>query len=281
MSLPFKQYSDGFFVDPSYQLALAEAGIDSLDSVFAFHQGDTLGKANLASWRHRIRFQLSSGQTVYLKRYEHPPVSVQIKGWLQHGRHCFLSDYDKGPLKALQDVNVAIPQTIAYGGQWAGCFEKKSFIITLEIPNADSLETQLPDCFTSSSLKSKRDFIQKLADFIRRFHNTGYRHRDLYLCHIFHTETGKLYLIDLHRTFKPKLTGRRYKLKDLAQLFYSSPGDKVFNTDRLRFYLGYTHKQTLSPADKAFIRRIAAKAQKIARHDRRHGRTVPFEKRPE
>ncbi|MHC4836078.1 MAG: lipopolysaccharide kinase InaA family protein, partial [Planctomycetota bacterium] len=122
-------------------------------------------------------------------------------------------------LEELSAVDVRIPETIAYGGQWSGLFEKKSFIITLEIPNSHSLETALPDCFESAASNlAKRDFILKLADFIRRFHNTGYRHRDLYLCHIFVSNNETLYLIDLHRTFKPKFLGRRYQVKDLAHL---------------------------------------------------------------
>ena len=179
MQSPFIQSAPGFFVDPTYQMILSEAGIDSLEAVFKYSQGDNLVKAKLAAWRQRIRFQLSDGQTVYLKRYDNPPLSVQFKGWTQHGQHAFLSDYDKGPLETLQKVDVSIPQVIAYGGQWSGLFEKKSFIITLEIPNAHSLETRLPDCFTGGSFKDRWDFIFKLADFIRRFHETGCRHRDL------------------------------------------------------------------------------------------------------
>ena len=276
----FLQPVRGFFVDPQYRQTLEEAGLNSLDAVFAYEQGQRLTKSNLASWRHRIRLQLSNGQTVYLKRYCHPPLSVQIKSWFQHGQRSFLSAYDKGPLKELFNVKVRIPQTIAYGGQWAGLFEKCSFIITLEIPNAHSLETQLPDCFELSvSSQPKREFILRLADFIRRFHETGYRHRDLYLCHIFLSDNETLYLIDLHRTFKPNLTSKRYQVKDLAQLHYSCPSDKISHTDRLRFYLAYTQKEKLSFSDKAFIRKIHAKALHIARHDRKHGRTVPFEKR--
>ncbi len=279
MDQPFLQPVSGFFVDPQYQKTLKEAGLNSLDAVFAYEQGQRLTKSNLASWRHRVRLQLPDGQIAYLKRYSAPPLSVQIKSWLQHGRRGFLSEYDKGPLNELKKADVSIPQVIAYGGRWAGLFEKRSFIITLEIPNAHSLETQLPDCFEKSvSNLPKRDFILKLADFIHRFHKTGYRHRDLYLCHIFLSENTTLYLIDLHRTFKPNLTGKRYQVKDLAQLHYSSPAEGVSDTDRLRFYLEYTQKKKLSFSDKVFLRKIHAKALHIARHDRKHGRVVPFKK---
>lgn len=278
MISPYNQSDPGFFVDPAFETALSETGISSLESVFAFNSGENLVKSNLASWRCRMRFQLSNGQTAYLKRYDRPPVSVQLKSWQQHRKRTFLSEYDKGPPEELQNVDVKIPRVIAFGGQWSGLFEKRSFIITLEIPEACSLERKLPPCFNNEQIKEKRKFVKKLADFVRRFHGTGYRHRDLYLCHIFLSKNDSLYLIDLQRSFRPVLLSRRYQVKDLAQLYYSSPADKIYWTDRLRFYLAYMQKKRLDEVDKTLIRAIHTKALQIARHDRKHGRAIPFER---
>lgn len=282
MNSKFIQSANGFFVHPQYQQILAGSGLNSLEAVFAYNGGQTLTKSSLASWRHRIRFKLADGRTAYLKRYDRPPVPVQFKGWIQHGRRAFLSDYDKGPLAELENAKVPIPQTIAYGGQRTGCFEKCSFIITLEIPNAHSLESKLPDCFeappSDSNRRAQKAFIGDIAAFIRRFHATGYRHRDLYLAHLFLSEERSLYLIDLHRTFKPRLFSKRYRVKDLAQLHYSCPANRIGLTNRLRFYLAYVQRNKLTAWDKAFIRKIHAKALWIARHEQKHGRLVPFQK---
>jgi hypothetical protein len=281
MNEPFIQSADGFFVQPSYQQALAESGLDSLESVFAYEGGQNLTKPNLALWRHRIRFEFADGRGAYLKRYDRPPISVQLKGWIQHGRRALLSDYDKGPIEALAANNVLIPQTIAYGGRWAGWFERRSFIITLEIPNAHSLEQKLPDCFQSRPSRlqrqAKKQFIKMLADFLCRFHAAGYRHRDLYLSHVFFSGAQTLYLIDLHRSFKPRFFGTHYLVKDIAQLHYSCPAGLVGCTDRLRFYLAWAQTKKLSVLDKVFIRKVHAKALRMARHNRKHGRVVPFE----
>ncbi len=274
--------ADGFFVDGDYQSQLAQLGLDTLDRIFHFQQGENLLKANLASWRHRIRFQLPDGRFAYLKRYVHPPKPVQFKAWLQHGERRFLSEYDKGPATSLRQADVLIPHVIACGGIWRGWFEEKSFIITLEIPDACSLEKKLPECFHADHRhpqRSRKDFILKTADFVRRFHQTGYRHRDLYLAHLFLSSGETLYLIDLHRTFKPRLLADRFQIKDIAQLHYSCPGDVISLADRLRFYRAYKQKNKLTEADKAWIRKVHAKALRIARHDRKHGREVPFEKR--
>ncbi|MBC8379459.1 MAG: hypothetical protein H8E62_09810 [Planctomycetes bacterium] len=280
MSINLTESSPGFYIDADYQSLLAQMGLDSVAAVFGFRQGQNLVKSNLASWRHRIRFQLPNGQYAYLKRYDHPPKAVQIKAWFQHGQRAFLSGFDKGPMDILQQVDVSIPKTIACGGQWQGFFEKQSFIITLELENARSLEKKLPDCFHSDSPdshKDRKECITQLADFIRRFHQTGYRHRDLYLAHIFLSDKDTLSLIDLHRCFRPYYLKQRYQIKDLAQLHYSCPGETISLADRIRFYREYLKADKLTAVDKARLRKIHTKALRIARHDRKHGRVVPFE----
>jgi tRNA A-37 threonylcarbamoyl transferase component Bud32 len=66
----------------------------------------------------------------------------------------------------------------------------------------------------------------RLAGMVRRFHQAGYVHRDLYASHVFlDASAGRddLYLIDLARMFRPRVIRRRWCVKDLAQLKYSMP----------------------------------------------------------
>ncbi|MHC4105705.1 MAG: lipopolysaccharide kinase InaA family protein, partial [Planctomycetota bacterium] len=131
---------------------------------------------------------------------------------------------------------------------------------------------------TVKKLKLRRNFIAQLASFIRKFHDTDYRHRDLYLSHIFYSDSGIFYLIDLARAFKPIIRGRRFRIKDIAQLYYSAPAMYFSRTDRLRFYLNYIgFEDKLTSKDKTFIHRVIKKARRMARHDIKHGREVPFE----
>ena len=98
------------------------------------------------------------------------------------------------------------------------------------------------------AVRMKKELINALADLVRKFHETGYFHRDLYFAHIFLGENGEFYLIDLQRTFKPKFSAFRYRVKDIAQLYYSAPGKYFSRADRLRFYLRYTGKTRLTAA---------------------------------
>lgn len=280
----FIKNPDGFNVDPAYQKALAKIGIDSFDSVFTFAAGKSLTKSNLASYRQRIQLELTDPPTtLFLKRYDHPPFSVQMKNRLNHKKNISLASIEAQNALSLNNNSINAPKIICYGCQMAGCVEKRSFLIMEKIPDAASLETSLPSCFdlpmTSQKRNEKIAFLKSLADFIARFHSAGFCHRDLYLCHIFYDSKENFHLIDVARAFKPTLFRRRYVIKDITQMYYSSPADKVSRTDRLRFYLYLNKKSKLEPSDKAFIKHLLKKARKMAIHDKKHNRDVPFERR--
>jgi heptosyltransferase-2 len=284
-NLPSNKTKESFFVDADYQTALAKLDLTSIDAVFSFKAAENLTKKNLARFRSRLQFEIDlpgkkRPATVFLKRYDLPPISVQLKNWLtaRCRRSCSFIEFDSA--NNLTEAGINTPKTISYGRQWGALFEKRSFIITEKIPDAESLERKLPDCFngpaTIDNLKMRRNFIARLAGFIKKFHETNYRHRDLYFSHIFRSDNGKFYLIDLARAFRPIVLHRRFQIKDIAQIYYSAPAQYFSNTDRLRFYLGYTGRSRLTNEDKIFIRKVINKAKRMARHDIKHGRPVPF-----
>lgn len=275
------EVSKSFFVDPAYKAALGELGLNSADDVFSFNAGTNLVKNNLAGYRTRTQFDINSpATTLFLKRYVTPPALTQLKNWVTHRKRISFGYCDFQHTSKLASFGINTPKTISYGQQWGLLFEKRSFAISEKIPNAKSLERQLPDCFNSpatpENLKLRRRFIVELAAFIKKFHEYGYCHRDLYLAHIFLDENGQFYLIDLARCFKPVLLGSRFRMKDIAQLYYSAPRSFFSRTDRMRFYLELVGKRKLTKKDKAFIRRVGGKARRMARHDVKHGRVVPF-----
>ena len=59
-------------------------------------------------------------------------------------------------------------------------------------------------------------------------------------------------------------------------MHYSMPAADFSRSDRLRFYLSYCERRRLGRGDKAVVRRIVRKANRMARHNVKHGGTVPF-----
>jgi heptosyltransferase-2 len=272
---------ESFFIDPDYKAAFDRIGLTSTDAVFSFNAGKKLVKNNLAPYRSRLQFEISPPPvTLFLKRYDQPPISTQLLNWLWARKHVSCGAFDIEPANQLAAAGIGTPKIICYAEQWEGLFEKRSFIITEKIPNANSLERKLPEFFnrqdTTEKLRLKKEFIAKLANFIKKFHKSSYRHRDLYFSHIFYGDNGKFYLIDLARTFKPLVFSQRFRIKDIAQVHYSAPAKHFSNTDRLRFYLNYTGRKKLTPEDKIFIHKVINKARRMAQHDKKHGRAAPF-----
>ncbi len=277
----FIRLNEGFFARQDYTPQIRQLGLCSLEDVFSFTGGKNLYKKELTAWRSRTEISLPDGTRWFLKRYTRPPVFVQIKNWFAHRSRQLTACCDFLPAERLQNAGIQTPTVLAFGGKWNGLFEEKSFVLTLEIPQGQSLETKLPDCFYNGGTENRRGklaFINRLADFARTFHDTGFCHRDFYLCHIFLSRRGDLYLIDLQRTFRPFFFKKRWKLKDITQLYYSASGNLVSRTDRLRFYLRYLVKEKLSAGDRFDIKRIKARVWRMADRDIRRGKSVPFAK---
>lgn len=277
----FTEFSKDLFIDTEYVPAFESVELVNIDSVFAFTAGDSLTKSSLARFRTRIRFDIPLiDKRFYLKRYDNPPANTQIKNWISHSSRKSTCDYDRLPSAILSTIGINTPKVIAYGSQWNGLFEKRSFIITEEIANAQSLEQKLPEYFYDTSIagehKKRCDFIDRLADLAKDFHATGLRHRDFYLAHIFLTDADEFYVIDLQRAFKPGLLTGRYRVKDIAQLHYSAPGKYISCADRLRFFKRYLGRNKLTRCDRLFIKQVKARAWKMAHHDIKHGKEVPF-----
>jgi hypothetical protein len=269
----FINNDNSFIVDADYVSAFKKLGLNSIDDIFSFAAGEDLVKINLASFRSRIKFQTDSPANVlYLKRYNKPPVSLEFKNWLvQKGRKSFGKiDYETSINLLNLGINTA--KVVAFGEQKGLLFEKRSFCIIEQIPNADSIERKLPPFFNRIDAESRtlrKKFIVDLAEFINNFHKTGYRHRDLYFSHIFYDDKGRFYLIDLSRVFKPQLSAEYYRIKDIAELYYSAPIKYFSNTDRLRFYFAYSGCDYLSDIDKRFIQKVIRKVRRIEHHDKK------------
>ncbi|RKY06269.1 MAG: hypothetical protein DRP65_11980 [Planctomycetota bacterium] len=277
----FVKLSEDFFSDADYARALCKLGLTDIDKVFDFDGGQNLDKAELARHRSRLKFDLAESKTtVFLKRYDRVPVLTQISNWLHHHRRASTSSFDRLGAQQVTACGINTPKTIAYGEQWAGGFERRSFIMTRKIAGAESLERKLPGFFyqerSGENLKRRNAFIEGLAEFVRRFHEAGFRHCDLYFSHIFYGDGGELYLIDLQRVFKPWVLKERFRVKDISQLYYSAPARYFSRADRLRFYLRYADQKRLGADDKRFIRKVNARAKRMSAHDAKHGRTVGF-----
>lgn len=270
----------GLTVHPGYADALAAAGLDSLEALLTTPGEDDLHKPGLAGWRQRLRLRVppaggSAEPTVcYLKRYARPPLKEQWNNRKQGHSDCAAVEWRW--LTELDRLGVPGPTPVAYGARRRGLLEDSSVVVTAAVPG-EALERWVPGQLgVGASLADravKRRLLRAVADLVAQLHGHRLIHRDLYLAHLFldpgtlAEDVPTLTLIDLQRMIRPKLRWTRWVVKDLAALNYSTPADTASTADRVRWFKRYRGVTRLSPADKSQLRVVAAKTQRIARHD--------------
>ena len=276
---------------------LQRAGISGFNDVFRYEGGDRLDKPGLASHRQRIRMALTDDtgrtRTLYLKRFNRPPLMEQIRRIRECGLRSSSGWREMHFIKRLSQLGIPTMRGVAFGQRMKGILEKRSFGITEEI-EGESLEILtgrfLANTAPAPAWTDRREIIRQLALVTARLHQHGLFHRDLYLCHVFLCRNADgsivLRLIDLARMIeKKKGHNERWWIKDLAALNYSAPAGLVTRADRLRFLYDYMGK-TLRHADRIqckrrlrdIIRRVTTRTQRMARHDANRARRTKMGK---
>jgi len=157
-------------------------------------------------------------------------------------------------INALKGLDIKTMTLAAYGQRGVNLAELESFVITESLEPALSLEDLSMDWAANKpDLKLKRALIKRVAEIARQLHDNGINHRDLYICHFLLKESDfesiqqaeklPLYLIDLHRVQMRKEVPERWRVKDLAALYFSSMGIGFTQRDFYCFIKAYSNRR--------------------------------------
>ncbi len=121
------------------------------------------------------------------------------------------------------------------------------------------------------SRAQRRDALGRLARATAALHEGGYRHRDLYLNHVFAAPEGDscpVWIIDWERLGRCRRTLGRRVIKDLGALASSLPEGAVPLRERVHFLLTYLEARSVPRRGvyEGLVRRIQRKARRIKRH---------------
>jgi len=168
---------------------------------------------------------------------------LQLKMPVLSGRNEWLA------IKRLEQLGVTTMALVGYGCRGVIPANLRSFVITEEIEHATSLEDLSRDWKSHPPpAPLKRMLIDKVARIAGTLHDNGVNHRDLYICHFLLDEAAMdtapggepvLYLIDLHRVQIRRHTPYRWRVKDLAALYFSAMDIGLTRRDLLRFVRAY------------------------------------------
>jgi heptose I phosphotransferase len=254
------------FVNKDFSGFLDASGLDSFDD-FMRLEGTIVKSAVRERSTQRLDLE---GVTVYVKKHFFPGIRGILKSFLRV-RFPLGALNEWRALLAFHAHNIPTMTPICAGRKpllWK--IEKESFLLTDDLGDATRLNDFLKEngaiLCRGKMLETKKRIIDNLADITRRMHSAGMNHRDYYLCHILMDNRERLYVIDLHRVNVRDKVSKRWMVKDLAALLFSSLEVPVTHGQRLAFYKRYMQINRLSADDKTLIRLIIKKCNKIARH---------------
>ncbi|MFQ5990060.1 MAG: glycosyltransferase [Candidatus Methylomirabilales bacterium] len=260
----------------AYRDDVAKMGLDRYATVMA-HEGHHFYSDKQSRSVVRIDPPSRDLPVLYLKRHRGGWRWGEVLSELMRGR----SPRSRGRrewenAERLQTLGIPTMARVAVGEEWRLGLEKESFFVSAAV-EGESLENFLPLRYapplTHEQIFEKRVLIRQAADLTRRLHRAGLWHRDYYLGHLFVRRNGEkgleLLIIDLERLVKVFFPLVRRRIKDLASLSFTAEGMPLTRTDRLRFYLRYRRVARLDAREKALIRAILRKAERIGQHTAR------------
>lgn len=265
------------WVDRQFRPALAEAGLTSFDAVMHSTRGQLLRSLpDRENWRLELHSSHGQAQGAYLKRHHVPGIVAWLRARLGAGPGQTPGLLEARNVARLSRAGIAAMRLIAYGEKLRKDGVQESFVLTEELVGYTQLDHFLRQRFPDRRQRSEerrdphlKQLIAAVASVAGRFHRLGYNHRDLYCCHFFIKEPAagefKVNLIDLQRVEHRRKFRGRWLVKDLAQLSYSTPRERISWTERLVFLKQYLGVRKLRPSDKRLIRQVLAKQRLMER----------------
>ena len=241
-------------------------GLTRLNDFMSYPLGDPV---TVKRGRSVVKVNLE-GRTFYLKR-----------NWLQF--HEFAKGLTRLKLNqygayrewqsifSINRIGIATVPVVAFGEKQFLGIEHKSFIVTEKLYGYESVENIAKERWTppltEAAIQEKLLIIEDAARIVRKLHEAGLNHQDLYLGHLFYHPENPMSIIDVQRVEKRDELPLRYRIKDLAQLYYSAQvTGNISRADCLRFFLTYLNKDEPDKRDRKLITAIIKKAGIIEKH---------------
>lgn len=167
-----------------------------------------------------------------------------LKNWLILKRPILGARNEYEACRHLERMNIVAPRVAAFGESDGLPAARFSFVLCDALEDYEDLEIMTNRWFDDPpTALEMRHWVMAVAQFARHFHEAGVVHRDFYLCHLLARRgepTAPLGVLDLHRALIFDELPRKWRLRDLAALLYSSLDLGLSRRAWLRFVRVYT-----------------------------------------
>lgn len=264
------------WADRRFARLLRDAGLDTFESMMSTTSGRLLrALPDRENWRLELHDAQLGLRAAYLKKHHVRTWRQWLRARLGWGPRASAGRVEATNVARLEADGIAAMRVIAFGERLHGNGLLESFVLTEELTGFTQLDHFLRRRFGECDACRPRPdgdlqaLIAAVADVARRFHAAGYNHRDLYCCHFFIRESlpgrFQVNLIDLQRVEHRRRFRRRWIVKDLAQLAYSAPRERISWRHQIAFVKRYLGVDKLRACDKRLIRQVVAKWRRMQR----------------
>lgn len=265
-----------FWFDDTCREPLQAAGLTHFDAVMQSKQGQCTRALKVReNWRLPIKVG-GRRRTFFLKKHHVRTWGSWLRALLGLPPRVSPGREEARNIRKLEAAGIPCMELAAFGERTGQDGLQESFLITPELEGFIQLDDFLRARFgildtqrASSRDRDLRQLLDRVAAIARQFHEAGFNHRDLYCCHFFIREQRPgdfdIRLIDLQRVQYRKRRRRRWLVKDLAQLAYSAPRDRIKCTQKMAFIRKYFGVGKLRPEDKQLIREVLARQNAMER----------------
>lgn len=205
----------------------------------------------------------------YIKRFVPASMGERLKNWICLKQGWYDAFHEWRAINTLLDLGLdtMLPAAVAQAGA-------NSCLLTLGITDFVRASDLMSELHIHKDRELRRRIICDTACIMAIMHANGIAHQDFYLVHLLirPAENHRVYIIDLQRMIMNKQLSIRWRIKDLAQILFSSAGIVSEHEISLFWdtYLENAGRNWGQPHRTA--QRAVKKAQKMAqRHNRKQG----------
>lgn len=260
---------------------LREHGLDKVEGVFSCGKGVVVRQSGSTEVRLLELMADGKPKTFFLKKNWLSKPS-QLRARFFRGTFFGKSKVEREfeNLGRLRELGLNAAKPVAWGEERRLGWLVRAFLLTEGIENPQPLDLcirdSLPQMSKAEASNARNELIQNLAELTRKLHEHRFVHRDLFWRNVVISGglLAKLFLIDVPRGHRWRgENDLHHRARDLAAL--DAPAPKFFRrTERLRFFLHYAGRSSLTSRDKELIRLVLKLAAPMRKRQLKHVRAA-------
>ena len=274
------------WLDGRFHAQLQAAGLCQFEAVMHLADGQCLRVLKeRENWYLQLQASRTASQGAYLKKHHIRTWLTRLRATLSIGPGLTAARVEAQNARDLSALGIDVMHVVAYGEKLHADGKLESFLLTEELTGYVDLQTFLRQRFpprteggvgadSREAARAGRDpdlqrLLEQVAEIARRFHGAGYNHRDFYCCHWLVKESPlgqfDIRLIDLQRVQRRRWRRWRWIVKDLAQMAYSAPRDRIGCREKITLLRHYLGVRKLRGRDKRLVRDVLRKVRIMER----------------